>query len=202
MLSIDSPNFQPTSDYIFVHADKDKGSQKVLPNGQVLYIATKWRPTDRGIATQDGVVRYVPMRLTNKKPIEVAVGDKVIFHHSVCDDANQVEVNGEILYHALYEHAMFCKIVDGKITMLNDRNFVEPIDVPEKSSLIITPDMAKKKSHNTGIIRHVNKGLDEQGVRAGDKIVFTKNSDYDIDVEGTMYYCMKNNDIVAIIESQ
>jgi len=199
MLSIDSPNFKPTKDYVFVHADKDKTETITLKSGLKLYQDRRFRPMHRGNAVQDGVVRKVPMKLTSKQPIEIAVGDHIYFHHFTVAPENEVEINGELLYHCSYSDSIYCKVVDGKIVMLNDYNFIEAVAEEEKSTIIITPDSAKKNSSSRGIIRHVNKELQELSVKEGDTIVFTKNSDYDIDVEGTMYYCMKSRDIVAVI---
>lgn len=198
MLKIESESFKPTKDYVFIAADKDKASH--YKSGALdIIIDTRFNPHARLNATQDGTLKYLPLKLTSKGKIEANIGDRVFAHHFLCNDENRVDVNGEILYHILYESVYF-KITDGVITMLNDYNLVEAVVEKEKSSIIITPDMAKKKSNNTGVIKHVNKELSELGVKSGDTIIFTKNSDYDIDVDGTMFYCMKNRDIVAIVE--
>ena len=200
MLQIESPNFRPRADYIFIQADKDKA--KHYKKGALdIIIDTRFNPHARLNVCQDGIVKYLPLKLTNKGNVEANVGDRVFCHHFLCDDENRVDVNGEVIYHILYECVYF-KIIEGQIIMLNDFNLVESMEEKEKSSIIITPDLAKKKSNNTGVIRHVNKELAELGVKSGDTVVFTKNSDYDIDVDGTMYYCMRNKDIVAIVESK
>ena len=199
MLSIDSKNFAPIRDYVFIRADKDKAKNKTLAGGINIVIDTRFNPHHAGNVTQDGIVEYVPAKLSNKQKIEIKKGDKVFCHHFLCDEENQVEANGEILYHIIYE-SIFCKIVEEKIEMLGEHCLVEPTNEEKKSSLIITPDSAIKESKNIGILRHMNKKLAEQGAKKGDTVAFTANSDYDIEVEGKKYYCMKDKDIIAVLE--
>src|SRR3990167_1531272 len=215
MLTIESENFQPLADYVFVSAEPNKNSIKKFANGLKIVIDTRFNPHDRGNVTQDGIVRFVQIKLTNRKPIEIQKGDKIYFHHFWGDEDNKVNVNNEFLYHGLYE-SCYCKIVDGKIIMLGDYNLLEPINheekvyselsehgrlliklLPEKKILNLagTPtiyDLLKKNSTNKAIVRHANKRLAELGVNVGDTIFFQKNADYDIDVEGKKYYCMNN----------
>lgn len=195
-MTIESPSFTPQKDFVFISADPTKNAKKTIAPGVTIEIDQRFNPHDKEICTQDGLVKFAPAKLSSKLPVEIKVGDRIFFHHFTCDADNRVEVNNEILYHCAYE-SVYCKIVDGKIIMLGDYNFIEPLQEEEKSSVIITPDMAKKQSDKKGVIRHMNIRLEEQGVKIGDVILFQKNADYCIDVDGKPYFVIDNKYIVA-----
>lgn len=199
MMQIESNDFKPQRDYVFLSADPTKNAKKTIAPGIVIEIDQRFNPHDKEICTQDGIVKYAPTKLTSKLPVEIKKGDRVFFQHFICDAENRVQINDEILYHGSYE-SLYCKIVDDKIIMLGDYNFIEPVMEDEKSSTIITPDMAKKKSDKKGIVRHTNIRLEEQGVKIGDIVLFQKNADYCIAVEGKPYFVIDNKHIVAVVE--
>jgi co-chaperonin GroES (HSP10) len=88
---------------------------------------------------------------------------------------------------------LFCEIIDGEIHMLNDYVLVEPILEPEenymRNGIMIKPNA--ENLSNEGILRHVPDHGTICGVKPGDKVFFTNNSNYELEVEGTKYYCMK-----------
>jgi len=103
------------------------------------------------------------------------VGSKVYFHHHVHDKDNKVNAS---------------EVSDSK-----DFYMAEPT-----ASGIMTkarPDMVP----NYGIVRHVPKHASVFNLKPGDKIFFTDNSNYELNVEGKDYYCMQlHRDIPYVIE--
>jgi co-chaperonin GroES (HSP10) len=71
--------------------------------------------------------------------------------------------------------------------------FVKPID-KENSYLY-----EEGEELNTGVLVYGNENLSKLGVSEGDKINFTKNSEYRFDVDGDIVYRMRTNDICTLL---
>ena len=89
---------------------------------------------------------------------------------------------------------------------LSDRVVVEPAAAEEKSSGgIILPDTAQEKPQQgtvvaTGPGKVSDSGtLVEMSVKDGDKILYGKYSGTEVNVAGTEYIIMRENDILAIM---
>ena len=52
---------------------------------------------------------------------------------------------------------------------------------------------------NTGYIVYGNKHLEKLGVKEGDKINFTKDSEYEFNIDGELLYRMRTLDICTIL---
>jgi len=190
---------RPLRDRVFIQADRTKNSIKKIGDSEVV-IDTAFEPHAAEHVTQEGVVLEAPGRLTSKKPIEVQRGDYVYTHHFLCDEDQQVELEGKKFYQLIYEY-IHCKIKDGKITMVGDWNLIEPYEPPDKVSPggIILVHLEKDSEPKIGIARHTTEYIKEMGVKPGDKIYFTKNSDYEMIVEGKTYWRMRDRDIIGIV---
>lgn len=186
--------FKPVKDFVYISADPEKNRYKDLGNGKKLWIDGAFEPHSTEHCTQDGIVKYLPTKLSGKKKIELKVGDRVFCHHFLCDEDNLTTITGEPLYKLEYE-LIYCKL-NGKIEMLDGFNFVEPIIEGQISKIIISP--FERKSAVRGILRHTNPAMIELGAKVGDTVYFTKASDYEMKVEGERYFRMGNEDIVAV----
>ena len=87
--------------------------------------------------------------------------------------------------------------------MLHYWNFVEQRMEDEKdfkteSGLITKPYMEEVKLH--GYIRHMSDWSKKQGLKEGDEVIFSENSEYDMDIMGKKLMRMRNFDILAKIE--
>ena len=88
-----------------------------------------------------------------------------------------------------------------KIRPLGDRVLVEPVEIKEQiKGGIFIPDTAKEKPM-TGEVVAVGCGKKDEPmtVKVGDKILYGKYSGTEINIEGTDYLIMRENDIYAII---
>jgi chaperonin GroES len=91
-----------------------------------------------------------------------------------------------------------------KITPLDDRVVVEPLEAEEKTQGgILLPDTAKQKPQR-GRVLAVGKGkLRDSGDRAplsvvvGDEVIYGRYSGNDIEVEGREIKIMRESDILA-----
>ncbi|WGH24559.1 MAG: co-chaperone GroES [Candidatus Shikimatogenerans bostrichidophilus] len=89
------------------------------------------------------------------------------------------------------------------IKPLNDRVLVEPIPVDNKTSTgIIIPETAKDKPQK-GIVLAVGDGKNKykMTVKVGDKILYSKYSGTEININNKEYLIMHESDILAIINN-
>ena len=73
--------------------------------------------------------------------------------------------------------------------------FVKPI--LNKSHLTLN-----KEQEHFGILKYSNSSLEAVGLKPGDLVVFTPNSEFEFIIEGERLYCMKSNNIAITHEHQ
>ena len=94
-----------------------------------------------------------------------------------------------------------------KVRPLHDRLIVERIeDTEQMGGGIVIPDTAKEKPQQ-GKVLSVGKGkMKDNGsvtpldVKAGDTVLFGKYAGQEITLEGTEYFIMREDDVLAVIE--
>ena len=94
-----------------------------------------------------------------------------------------------------------------KIRPLHDRIVVKRIEEETTTSGgIIIPDSAKEKPQEGKIVAVGNGKVADDGkvspldVKKGDKILFSKYSGSEIDIDGTEHLIMREDDVLAVIE--
>ena len=94
-----------------------------------------------------------------------------------------------------------------KIRPLKDRIIVEREDEAEKSEGgIIIPDSAKEKPQAAKVVAIGTGRIDDHGkvvpldVKVGDRILFSKYSGTEINVEGLEYLILSEGDVQAVFE--
>ena len=68
-----------------------------------------------------------------------------------------------------------------------------------KSGIFTKPEAEDEELY--GYVEHMNNDLKKMGVKKGDEVVFSKNSEYDMQIEGEKLLRMRNFDILAKIEN-
>ena len=153
------------------------------------------------------------------KDIELKVGDKIYFHHSVVQNNQKHkperyhidEETGERLYICPYEN-IYCVIRNGEIIPLED--FVFCSEVQEKKEQLINPKffqkevfekkeipILSKKLEQYAIVEVVSKRVSEEiDVKKGDKVFINRDSDYPIRIENKDYFRIMSRNILAVIE--
>ena len=94
-----------------------------------------------------------------------------------------------------------------KIRPLQDRIIVKRIDEEEKTKGgIIIPDSAKEKPQEGKVIA-VGKGkIDDDGkvhpldVKKGDRVLFSKYSGTEIQIEGNEHLIIREDDVLGVVE--
>jgi chaperonin GroES len=95
-----------------------------------------------------------------------------------------------------------------KIKPLNDRVLVLPADKEEKTGGgIVIPDTAKDKPQEGKVVAAGPGKMDDNGkripvsVKKGNKVLFGKYSGTEIKLDGVNHLIMREDDILAILES-
>lgn len=94
-----------------------------------------------------------------------------------------------------------------KVTPIDDRVLVEPVQIEEKTaSGIFLPESAKEKPVS-GIVLAVGAGkLKDDGtreplaVKAGDKVLYGKYAGTEVELEGTEYKIMRESELLGVVE--
>jgi len=93
----------------------------------------------------------------------------------------------------------------GKVRPLHDRVIVKRVEEEEKTAGgIIIPDTAKEKPQEGKVIA-VGSGKREDGkvipldVKAGDRVLFSKYSGTEIQLDGDEHLIMREDDILGIL---
>lgn len=135
-------------------------------------------------------------------------GDKVVVHHNIFRKRNStrgnvVESNYHIdnnLYFVPLTEVFMYKRGD-KWTAIDPYCFVRPIEQVQREGFAVgvNEDSHKGMVQNIGIMEFPNKELLEQGVKQGDKVMFSRYSEYEFEIDGVLYYKMGTKDILGII---
>lgn len=123
-------------------------------------------------------------------------GDEVYVHHNIFRryyDMKGKEKNSSTYFK---DDLYFC--YPEQIYMYNlkphlEYCFVQPI---KNKSFLST----YKEQEHFGILKYSNSSLEAVGLKPGDLVVFTPNSEFEFIIEGERLYCMKSNDIAITHE--
>jgi co-chaperonin GroES (HSP10) len=135
------------------------------------------------------------------------VGDTLYFHHHIISNTQLfiyenhyiVSYSEENGYH---NHAYAYETEDG-LYMLGDWVFVESISENKEetsaSGLIVSLSKPEEKE---GRLLYINKATEEMGLKVGDVIGFSKNSDYQMTLkDGRKVWRMRNDDLMYVKEN-
>ena len=126
----------------------------------------------------------------------VRKGDKVFVHHNVFRrfyDAKGKEKNSRSYFK---DDMFFCS--PEQLYMYNFKShlnycFVAPVS--NKSNL----STSNEKEH-FGILKYSNSSLEAVGLKPGDLVIFTPDSEFEFLINGEKLYCMKSNNIAVTHE--
>ena len=189
----------PLNNNVIIERHKHTKNEVDIGNGKKLFIDTSWYEEDHII--QYGIVKYPPIRLDKwlNTEVELKSGDKVYGHHFIGKDSNKIEIH-EKKYNMLPYNMFYVRVRNGKIHMLSDWVLVEKVvdkeeDIITDSGIILKTQVQKKEQ--IGVIKHVNSTSKDFGFKPGDRILFVKDADYEMEVEGEKLFRMKNENILC-----
>ena len=168
---------------------KERYNNTIELNGQELIINTRIETFES--VSKNAIVEIVPEAFKTK----IKPGDEVIVHHNVFrrfydmkgKEKNSASFFKDDLFFCDIEQIYLYKSNDSWKTNLN-YCFVKPLKNDDKMAL-------EKEKPLKGIIKYSNDKLSSNGVKSGDLITFTPNSEFEFIIEGERLYCMKSNDI-------
>ena len=185
----------PIGDFVYVEIEREEENIVKLPDGKELWLDTSF---DRYVnARQYGIVKMVSININKrvKDNINLKEGDKVYFHHHCIDEKMSSSFGGDNIYKVNYDQ-IYCYVRDGKIIMTQDYVFVKPIKTEDKIGNLY---IQSKESTKKGVVAYANQFSKNDGFKVGDEIVFIKNANYDMTIEGERLFRMKNNEILCKI---
>jgi hypothetical protein len=135
-------------------------------------------------------------------------GDKVVVHHNIFRLRNDVKGNVAPSNFFIEDNKYFVPLTeifmykrDSDWIALAPFCFVEPIEIQkDKVNFEITNEEAYKgRLDRKGILRYLNSDMEAQGMREGDKVLFSRNSEYEFNIDDKLYYKMSTKDILGVI---
>ena len=204
---------QVPKNYFLVEVEKPY-EDTVEVNGVEVSIDITFNPLK--FARQYGVVYEVPSWLPEGLDFDVKKGDKVYFHHLITANSSNASqksitnqdyksehlvewIEKENIYKIHWQY-LYARVRSGKLKMLHHWNFIEQKreseeDIKTESGIFLKPEEEDITLH--GHVEYMNDWMKEQGVKKGDEIVFSENSEYKMNIEGKTLMRMRNEDILA-----
>ena len=191
---------RPIRDCYFVKVEKTQEDTIIL-NGKELFLDTSFN--ELKLARQYGTVVALPVGLPKGLKLDVKVGDKVYCHHFLTSEENRVKFHDDEKVFSIHWTYMYARVRKGKLKMLHQWNFVKQKVEDESnyisdSGIYLKPEAEDVELH--GYVEYMNDDLKKLGVKKGDEVVFSENSEYDMIIEGEKLLRMRNFDILAKVE--
>ena len=191
---------RPIRDCYFVKVEKTQ-EDTIIVNGKELFLDTSFN--ELKLARQYGTVVALPIGLPKGLKLDVKVGDKVYCHHFLTSEENRVKFHDDEKVFSIHWTYMYARVRKGKLKMLHQWNFVKQKVEDESnyisdSGIYLKPEAEDVELH--GYVEYMNDDLKKLGVKKGDEVVFSENSEYDMIIEGEKLLRMRNFDILAKVE--
>jgi len=175
---------------------ENRYENKKYINGVELILNTEIQ--DHKFVSRVGVVLETP--INGKTGIKK--GDEVIVHHNVFRRFNDVrgeEVNGKSFFeedkYFVYPDQVFMYNRNGEWKTLDGFCFVKPIK--NRKLFSVEPE-----EQLIGVLKYVDNSLLKNGIKEGDLIGFTPDSEYEFIVENERLYRVPTNSICIKYEHQ
>tara|TARA_R100001377_G_scaffold66253_1_gene41494 strand:+ start:402 stop:983 length:582 start_codon:yes stop_codon:yes gene_type:complete len=191
---------RPVKDCYFVQVEKTHEDTVIL-NGKELFMNVTF--DEMRHARQYGTVIALPQGLPKNIKLDIKEGDKVYCHHFLVSENNKVKYHEKENVYSTHWNNIYARVRKGKLKMLTHWNFIKQKIEDEsnymtKSGIYTKPEAEDEELY--GYVEYLNKDLKDMGVKKGDEIVFSTNSEYDMQIEGDKLLRMRNFDILAKIE--
>ena len=184
--------------YNFIIETNSRYNNEVDVEGKELIVNTEITERDYEFVNRTGVVKATP--LAYDTPIDV--GDEVIVHHNVFrrwydirgkekDSTNLLTDNEFFVYH----DQLFGYKKDGVWKGTPGSCFVKPISRTDKWGMTGNIELV-------GTMEFTDIHIDSLGIKQGDIIGFTPNSEYVFEIEGELLYRVFSNQINVLYGSK
>ena len=196
-----------TINYVIVKTANEYNNTKKITEDITLIINSTIEAVDR--------INRVVEIVSAPKFTVLQEGDEIVIHHNILRNRNGQQggqvgsdyyIKDDLYFIPLTE--IFAYKRDGKWNALDPFVFVKPIKYKtyEKGSSLLVVSM-KESSHKgyvkrRGVMCFPNKELQSYGVKEGDVITFSADSEYEFEIEGEIYYKMMTKDVLAVIVNE
>ena len=171
--------------------------------GNELYLDNRFNEFEHRVV--EGEVMSTPMRY---EECPVNKGDTLYFHHHVVIDKGQKLMYEDddiyiVNYHPTHPYssqAFAYKNQQGKVRPLSNWVLLEPIDPEPKTTSEFLHLLDKEEDNERGKVVMLTEEMREHGLKIGDVVGFSKNSDYEINIDGTKYWRMRMDDLLYYVK--
>jgi hypothetical protein len=140
-------------------------------------------------------VNRIGVVVSSRENSDLIEGDLVVTHHNVFrtyyDMKGNKRKSNEFIrdnLYLVYDDKIYMYKRDDKWNAYKDYCFIQPVDY-EQDELLYRSD--KTEEDHIGVIKYIN----HKELKPGDRIAFTKNSEYKFIINDEKLYRMKNRDI-------
>lgn len=137
---------------------------------------------------------------------ELLPGDIVYVHHFVVEEERRIKVKDKD-YRWLEYSQIYYRVRDGIGKAVGYYVLVEPVKYDESkfkkktdSGIALTSKAGTTYVDRVGKVAHIGKDAAQDDIEVGDLILFNKNCEYEIRIEGKMYFRMERRDVITTID--
>ena len=194
---------KPVRDLFWVEVEKEQ-EDTIKINGKELYLDSSYNALFH--ARQHGKVYQTPVY--DKLELDIKKGDIVYFHHFVTADedtaygvekgVNRVNFIKDKKVYKVHNSEIYGRTRRGKFKAVHHWNFVEQLKEDEENIKTESGIYFKSDGEDIrlyGRLIYPSKKLKHV---KGEKIIFSENSEYKMDINGEELMRMRNQDILAI----
>lgn len=152
---------------------------------------------DHTVSNREAVVISCPSGY--KGP--VYPGDILIVHHNVFkvyNDMQRMERSGKSYFkdglYLIDDDQWFAYKRDGKLMPKEGFCFIKPSKTKE---YFISKPGSRERLHGTVVI--ADQHLINNGIRPGDEVIFTEDSEYEFRIDGDVYYRVYSKDVCMVL---
>lgn len=204
-------NLRPIKNYVLVEMSKEFEDTHKINEDLELVIDVSW-------ANYQHVRQNATVVCLSENVKNVCIGDEVWIHHFVPTDEDMtgkpVSLHDKYLFKKtgkkMYwvdatprekkgpEQLLAYRGKDGVLKTYGNFVLVEPIkqEIPQTASGIFLMSTPPKEVREEGIVVCSNDTLRAYGVNEGDRVKFSKNSEYELKVDDKVYWKMHTTDII------
>jgi len=135
---------------------------------------------------------------------ELEPGDIVYVHHFVNAPEQKLPVMGN--YSFLEFNQIYCRVRNNEMNVLANYILVEPVTYGDtgisksKHGLLLNTKSPNERIDRVGIVGLLSENCKEAGLKVGDKVLFDKNCEYEILIDGKLYYRMELRDVITTLD--
>lgn len=133
------------------------------------------------------------------KTVNVKVGDKVYFDYLATDPMNMLGNHPKGELYKIQVDQIYFAVQGGNVVAQGGWAAVTPVMETWESLTTPTGIIKKPKPeaiYLEGVVKHIS---DRPDVKIGDKIIYQRNADYAMKIEGVDCYVMRESDILCIL---